>query len=99
MYYEERGEERNKNKQSITHTHTHTRIYVKYLDHILFRNADPDLFKPIPREALGWLIKEDNEAIWILFDKTVEILPSEKFDPSSGIIILKNNILEMKEIE
>ena len=99
MYIEDRGEEKNKNKHHTTHTHTYTPIYVKYFDHVLFRNADPDLIKPILREALGWLIKEDNDAIWILFDKTVNNLLFEKFEPSSGLIILKRNIIEMKNIE
>lgn len=92
----EKREERQENKK--TYIHTHTLIYVRYLDHVLFRNADPVLFKPAVREATGWKINEDNEALWICFDKPIERLPYEKLDPSSGLVILKCDILEIKEI-
>jgi hypothetical protein len=70
------------------------------LDHILFRNADPRLFKePCVREAIGWVLKEDQDAIWIFFDKPVKKIPYEKLDSISGLLIIKSNILEMKEIE
>ena len=74
-------------------------IYVKYLDHVLFRNTNPSLFKPQVRKAIGWLVKEDDKAIFIIFDGPEERLPYEKLDPSSGLIILKSEILEMKKIE
>ena len=59
----------------------------------MFRNADPQLFRPQIREATGWIVKEDDVALWICFDKPVEKLPYEKLDPSSGLVILKSNIL------
>ena len=74
-------------------------IYIKYVDHVLFKNANPSLFRPTVREAIGWKIKENNEALWICFDKPVEKLPYEKLDPSSGLVLLKRDILEMKRIE
>jgi len=66
------------------------------MDHVLFRNSDPYLLKPSVREAIGWMVKETDEALWICFDKAYE---SQSFDPSSGLIILKSDILEVKEIE
>lgn len=71
---------------------------VKYMDHVLFRNSDPYLLKPSMREAIGWVIKETDEALWICFDKAYESQSFEKLDPSSGLIILKSDILEVKEI-
>lgn len=73
-------------------------VYVRYRDHVLFRNANPSLFQPSIREAYGWLAKEDEEAIWLCLDKPVENLPHEKLDPATGLVILKDDILEMKEI-
>ena len=77
-----------------------TLLYVKYQDHILFRNVNPGFFKePCIREAIGWIIKENDEALWICFDKPVKKLLHKKMDPASGLLILKSNILEKREIE
>jgi len=73
-------------------------VYVKYVDHVLFRNADPNIFKPTVREAIGWIVKESDEALWICFDRTVDGLPYEKPDRASGLVIIKSDILEMKKI-
>lgn len=73
-------------------------IYVKYVDHVLFRNANPSQIKPIIREAIGWIVRENDEAIWICFDKQVNEFSYEKTDYSSGLIILKNGILEIKKL-
>ena len=73
-------------------------VCIRYMDHILFRNADPHLFKPVIREAIGWIIKEDDHALYICFDKTVERLPHEKPSLASGIVILKSDILEIIEL-
>jgi hypothetical protein len=74
-------------------------VHVKYQDHVLFRNTDPHQLQPSKREAIGWLIKETEKAIWILFDRPVEAQPLEKPDPASGLIILRSDVLEIREIE
>jgi len=48
--------------------------------------------------ACGWVVRENDEAIWLCLDKPAERLPHEKLDPSTGLIILKSDILERKEI-
>jgi len=75
-------------------------IYVRYYDHLLFRNIrKEDLTLPI-RETVGWLIWEDENAIWILWDRSCKKLPHERIqDRISGILILKSCIIEMKEVE
>ncbi|MDI6848134.1 MAG: hypothetical protein QMD23_08480, partial [Candidatus Bathyarchaeia archaeon] len=50
-------------------------IYVRYRDHVLFRNTDQALYKPVLRETVGWLEKESPEAIWILWERSAEPLP------------------------
>ena len=75
-------------------------IYVKYMDHVLFKNVDHTLFKePIIREAIGWIVKENDECLWICFDKPVERLPHEKSVLESGLLIVKRNILERRKVE
>jgi hypothetical protein len=75
-------------------------VYIRYMDHVLFRNSDPNLFQTTVRESVGWLMKEDEHAVWILWDKSICRLPHEKVEPvESGIIILKAEILELKRLE
>jgi hypothetical protein len=72
-------------------------LYVKYRDHLLFKNADPSLFKPNVREVVGWLTRETDEALFLTYDRSIEPLPFEKCE--SGLIILKSEVLERREIE
>jgi hypothetical protein len=72
-------------------------IYLKYMDHVLFRKCDHSDMKPSVREVVGWLVLETNDAIYICCDRSVEPLPCEK--PSeSGLVILKSDVLERREI-
>ncbi len=73
-------------------------VYVRYIDHVLFRNTDPNLLRPCVREAVGWLVRETEEVICLSLDRAVEPLPFEK-PAESGFVILKNDILEMRIIE
>jgi len=74
-------------------------VYIRYRDHILFRNADPGLYQPAIRECVGWVLKENDDAVWILWDRSVEPLPHERTRPEeSGLVILKSEILEMKKL-
>jgi len=75
-------------------------VYIRYLDHVLFRNSDPNLFQTAVRESVGWLMKENEHAVWILWDRSVCRLPHERVRPAeSGMIILKAEILELKRLE
>jgi len=72
-------------------------IYVRYLDHVEFRNSDPGLFKPCVREVVGWLVRETEEALCLTYDRSVEPFPFEKRE--CGLIILKSDMLERRMIE
>jgi hypothetical protein len=75
-------------------------VYISYFDHLIFRNCEPNLFQIPVRESVGWLMKEDEHAVWILWDRSVCRLPHEKIQPAeSGAIILKAEILELKRLE
>jgi len=74
-------------------------VYVRYRDHVLFRNANSSLYQPAIRECVGWIAKENDEAIWILWDRSVSKLPHERIQlEESGLVILKSEILEMKKL-
>ena len=77
----------------------HSKILcIRYRDHVELRNAYPKFyFDPLEREAIGRLSYETDEIIYLTFDRSIEPLPLEA--PESGIVILKSDIVDMKEIK
>ena len=71
-------------------------LYVKYEDHVLFKNCNPIEMDSTTRELVGWLTFETEDKICICYDKPVDPLPNEKRE--SGFIILKNDIIEAFEL-
>ena len=71
-------------------------LYVKYRDHVLFRNCDSSEIKPSIREVVGWLTFESTDNICICYDKPVEPLLGEKRE--SGFVILKSDVLQVFEL-
>jgi len=74
-------------------------IRVRYYDAVLFERADPALFEPAVREAVGFLDRESDLFIRLTMDIPHRKVPYEKPDQTSGLVILKDNIIELKEIE
>lgn len=72
-------------------------IYVKYSDHVLFKNCNPAEVKPCVREVIGWLVSESLEAILICIDQPVDPLVHEKIT-ATGLAILKDCILETHKV-
>jgi len=74
-------------------------FHVRYLDHVHFKNVDSGLCKPVMREVVGWLVKENDEAMWIVCERSVEKVSSQKVQAcESGMVILKSDLLEIKKI-
>ena len=74
--------------------HSNRLIYIRYKDHVLFRNSDPKLYEgSIIREALGWQVRETEEALFLTHDRSVKPFPNEVCE--TGLIILKSEILEI----
>ena len=73
-------------------------IYVRYYDHVLFKNANPKFFKPTIREAVGFLNFENDLFIRLIIDIPYKKIPYEKANQTSGLVILKKNIIERKEL-
>jgi hypothetical protein len=72
-------------------------IYVRYKDHVLFKNISQPIAEAVERETIGWLTKQNSEIILVEHDRTVPNaqLPSGQ---GSGVIILKSCILEIHEL-
>jgi hypothetical protein len=72
-------------------------VYVRYKDHVLFRNVVNPIEEAVERETIGWLTKQNDEIMLIEHDRTIqnEHIPSSQ---GSGLIILKSCILEICEL-
>jgi hypothetical protein len=106
------AEENNKKKEEEYCAHTHFLtcsknvhgeqafiVYLRYIDHVLFRNTNPCLLQPALRETVGWLFKENEQAVWILWDRSVKPLPHERTPAKeSGLVLLKSDIVEMRKL-
>jgi hypothetical protein len=78
-------------------SHSNRLIYVRYKDHVLFRNSDPKLYEGSNiRETVGWLMHETNEALFLIHDRSVRPLLNEVRE--TGLIILKSDIIEIRTI-
>jgi len=74
--------------------------YIRYRDHVLFRNTQHDRHHPCVRETCGWIVGETTEAVCILWDRDVKHIPHQKpLLQESGLVILKGDIMEMKKLE
>jgi hypothetical protein len=81
-------------------------VYVKYLDHVLFKDIDPHAMKPQIRETVGWLAEENENHIRIEWERfsdeygrtehRVELQNVKQ--RATGLVILKSCILERRRI-
>lgn len=94
MASRERAKSQNKENKNGKKTLT----YIKYRDHVLFKNCDSSEIKPSVRETIGWLSYENQEVICICSDLPIESLPKEKM-VESGFVILKSEVLEKLELD
>jgi hypothetical protein len=72
-------------------------VYVRYKDHVLFKNIQQPVAEAVERETVGWLTKQNKEIMLIEHDRTIPNaqIPSGQ---GSGVIILKSCILEMRNL-
>ena len=69
-------------------------VYVRYKDHVLYRNIRDPIEEAVERETVGWLTRENGEIILIEHDRTPQCLQLPG-GSGSGVIILKSCILEL----
>ncbi len=72
-------------------------VYIRYKDHVLFKNIIQPMEEAMERETVGWLSKENSEIILVEHDRT---MPNVELGSgqSNGLIILKSCILEMRKL-
>jgi hypothetical protein len=72
-------------------------VYIRYKDHVLFKNTQQPLEEAIERETIGWLSKENNEIILVEHDRTT---PDIKLSggQTTGLIIIKSCITEIRKL-
>jgi hypothetical protein len=78
-------------------TDTESLVYVRYKDHVLFKNIQQPIAEAVERETIGWLTMQNDEIMLIENDRTVPNaqIPSGQ---GSGVIILKNCIIEIHRL-
>ncbi len=72
-------------------------VYVRYKDHVLFKNVKQPVADAVERETIGWLAKQTDEIMLIEHDRTI---PNAQISSGqgSGLIILKSCIIEIHEL-
>jgi hypothetical protein len=75
-------------------------VYVRYLDHVLFKEVDPSAYaEPFAREAVGWLDYEDTDCIRLVWERLAVPDPhGETRQKATGLVILKSAILEIRRL-
>ncbi len=72
-------------------------VFIRYKDHVLFKDAEAANYRPWVRETVGWLDYEDDEYVRIVWERFREPDPPENARlRSTGLSISKNDIVEMK---
>ena len=74
-------------------------MVVRYRDHVLFRGKDHRTLSPVVRETVGWIAKQTEDAVWLLWDRDIGTSPQENSEPQEcGLVILRRDIVEMRPI-
>jgi hypothetical protein len=74
-------------------------VYVRYLDHVLFKDSDANQYQPWTRESVGWLEYQGPEFIRIIWERFREPNPPDNARlRSTGLTIIKKTILEFRKV-
>ena len=69
-------------------------VYIRYLDHVLYKNTPKAIKEAAERETVGWLTHENDNLLCVENDRTIDELPYSS-GSGSGLVLLKNCILEI----
>jgi hypothetical protein len=72
-------------------------VYIRYLDHVLFKNTPEAVKDAAERETIGWLTQETGKLLCIQHDRTIESLQYSS-GSVSGLVLLKSCILEIRAL-
>jgi hypothetical protein len=72
-------------------------VYVRYKDHVIFKNIQQPIAEAVERETIGWLTKQTDEIMLIEHERTIPNaqIPSGQ---GNGVIILKSCIIEIHKL-
>ncbi len=82
------------NKEASASAQSLKAIYVKYRDHVFFRNVASPAAEPIERETIGWVKQETDEFLLIECDRPL-LQAGSGFN---GVVVIKNCIISMFEV-
>jgi hypothetical protein len=84
-------------------------VYVKYVDHVLFKDIDPKTIEPQVRETVGWLTEQNEDFIRIEWERFIDEFSSPAISAhrtsenmkqrATGLAILRSCILELEEMK
>ena len=72
-------------------------VYIRYLDHVLYKNTPNAVKEAAERETVGWLTHKNDTLLCIENDRTIEKLPYSS-GSGSGLVLLKSCILEIRAL-
>jgi len=72
-------------------------VYIRYLDHVLYRNMPEAVEEAAERETIGWLTQETGKLFCVQNDRTLDKLPYTK-GTASGLVLIKSCILEIRAL-
>jgi len=72
-------------------------VYIRYLDHVLYRNMPEAVEDAAERETMGWLTQETGELLCIQNDRAAESLQYTS-GSASGLVLLKSCVLEIRAL-
>ena len=72
-------------------------VYIRYLDHVLYRNTPKTVEEAVERETIGWLTQETGKLFCVQNDRTLDKLPYTN-GTASGLVLIKSCILEIRAL-
>jgi hypothetical protein len=86
-------------KKEVMGTKERGLVYVRYRDHVLYHNSNPENFSPQTRETVGWLVYKSLDYITISWDRSAEPPTLKDGGPkASGLVLLRSDILELRKL-
>jgi hypothetical protein len=73
-------------------------VYVRYKDHVIYKNILQPIAEAAERETIGWLTKQNEEILLIEHDRTLQ-RDKMPCGQGNGIIILKSCVLEISLLD
>ena len=72
-------------------------VYIRYKDHVLYRNEAQPLKDAAECETVGWLTRETGDLLCVQHDRTIESIKYSS-GKASGLVLLKSCVLEIRAL-